>query len=183
LAARFDMFSESFDLLNVDFRGGVAWGLRRGHVSAEAFVYHQSSHLGDEILERGARKRIDYAREVARVLAAWRTGSWRFYSGPAVVLHSQSRSAQGDLTLHLGAEFGWSAWGCPMFAALDLQLPQEHHWEPNLTARMGLDLGDPALVDNRQFVFVELFRGHSNLGQYYDQREAYALLGVGFIFR
>lgn len=183
LTARFDMFSKSFDLLNTDFLGGPALGYKKGPWSWEAFAYHQSSHLGDEVLEDGTRRRIDYSREVVRFLGARSWDGFRLYAGPSYILHSLPKSSQGDLTMQAGLEYGFSLWDQPCFAATDIQSRQENDWNLNLTARVGVDLGNPWTTRNRQFIFLELFQGYSNMGQYYDVWERYAMIGIGYNFR
>jgi len=183
LTARFDVYSNSFDLLNADFLGGPALGYQNGIWSWEAFAYHQSSHLGDEVLEDGGRRRIDYGREVVRFLGAHSWESLRLYAGPSYVLHSLPKSSQGDWTLQAGLEYSFSLWDQPCFAATDIQSRQENDWNLNLTARVGVDLGNPQLTQNRQYIFLELFQGYSNMGQYYDTWERYAMIGIGYNFR
>lgn len=183
ITARFDMFSKSFDLLNADFLGGPALGYKKGPWSWEAFAYHQSSHLGDEVLEDGGRRRIDYGREVVRFLGAHSWENLRLYVGPSYVLHSLPKSAQGCWTMQAGLEYSFSLWDQPCFAATDIQFRQENDWNLNLTARVGVDLGNPQLTQNRQYIFIELFQGYSNMGQYYDAWERYAMVGIGYNFR
>ncbi|MGH7700689.1 MAG: DUF1207 domain-containing protein [Gemmatimonadales bacterium] len=48
--SQFDMRARSNDLINTDYVVGVAIGHRRGTVSGQVRIYHQSSHLGDEFL-------------------------------------------------------------------------------------------------------------------------------------
>jgi hypothetical protein len=183
ITARFDVFSNSFDLLNADFLGGPALGYKKGPWSWEAFAYHQSSHLGDEVLEDGGRRRIDYGREVVRFLGAYSWESLRLYAGPSYVLHSLPKSSQGCWTMQAGLEYGFSIWDQPCFAGTDIQSRQENDWNLNLTARVGVDLGNPHLTQDRQYLFLELFQGYSNMGQYYDVWERYAMIGIGYNFR
>ena len=46
----FDLGSDSFDLINTDFLAAGFVGYRYGDFSALGRIFHQSSHLGDELL-------------------------------------------------------------------------------------------------------------------------------------
>ena len=183
VSSRFDMFSESFDLLNIDYLGGLALGYARPPTSLEFLFFHQSSHLGDEILDRGTGSRIDYGKEVARLLWArqWRDG--RVYAGLAFTLHAFPADIQHTLTLQAGGEYALQIWKLPTFVALDVQSRQEQDWALNVSAKWGVYLGNPRKVSNRQWVFLSFFNGFSNMGQFYNVRETCAVMGVGYRFR
>lgn len=183
LTARFDVDSESFDLMNTDFIGGLALGYRRPADSLELFVYHQSSHLGDEILHREDADRIDYAREAVRLLWAHEFGPLRIYAGPTFNLHALPEEVNHTWILQTGAEYNFALFGQPMWAAADLQSRQEQGWNLNSTFQLGLELGNPALTSSRQFLFTEFFAGHSNMGQFWDRYESYQLIGIGYEFK
>ncbi|MFP4475019.1 MAG: DUF1207 domain-containing protein [Desulfatibacillaceae bacterium] len=181
--SRFDMFSDSFDLLNIDYVGGLAHGLDLGDHEFEAFVYHQSSHLGDEILDRGERRRIDYGREALRLLWGYRVGDFRFYLGGTYNFHAEVEDIDGAFWAQTGFEYRFAPWGQPMFAGLNLHAQEEHDFSPDVTLRYGVDLGDPAVTENRQQVFVQYYNGHMNLGQFWDEWEAYVMIGAAYRFR
>ena len=182
-SARFDVFSESFDLQNTDFIGGLALGNQIGSYSWEFFAYHQSSHLGDEILERGQRQRIDYGRETLRILGSYQWNKCRFYGGPSFTLHANPKAIQYKWILQTGAQVNFSLWDWPAYAALDLQSRQEHDWSVNSNAQVGIGLGGRQKKMNRQWVFIEFFHGYSNMGQFYDELETFGLIGVSYFFR
>ena len=183
MTSRFEFFSESFNMINSDFIGGAAFGHRKKHESTEIFVYHQSSHLGDETLERGERTRIDYSREVLRFLYSRNNrNGLRFYGGPSINIRSDPKDIQGRLTLQMGIERQFKLHNFPMYTALDLQSKQENGWDINLTAQVGLYLNSEEDVSYRQRLFIELFNGFSNMGQYYNERELFVRLGTQFNF-
>ena len=180
VASRFEFGSDSFDLLNADFIGGPALGYRRGNDSFEAFLYHESSHLGDETLERGDRDRIDFSFEAFRLLWSRRFEELRVYGGPTYKFSAEPDELDGRTTVQLGAERTFSVRGFPMYWAVDVQSKEEHDWDLNVAAQVGFDLGDSAWIYRQQRVFVEYFQGFSNMGQFYDERERYILVGLAF---
>jgi len=183
LSARFAFDSESFDLLNTDFIFGAAFGLGRPRWSAEALVFHQSSHLGDEILDRGERDRIDFSFEAVRLLADRRWGRTRIYGGPTIKVRADPDYQEGKVILQAGFEHGFDLWRRPFFIGLDLQSRQENDWDLNLNAQLGLILGDPLSGSNKQRLLLEYFNGRSNMGQFFDRWESRFFLGLGYSFR
>ncbi len=183
VSSRFDVFSESFNLLNIDFLGGLALGYDQAPNSFELLVFHQSSHLGDERLDHHLDTRIDYGKEEARFMyaRAWRGG--RIYGGLSFTLHALPEDIEHSFTLQGGVEDTFQVWKLNMFAALDLQSRQENDWTPNVAAKWGVWLGNPRKVKNRQWAFLSFFNGFSSMGQFYDVRETFGMLGVGYRFR
>ena len=183
MTARFDFISESFDLQNVDFIGGGAAAFAWNDWAVEAFIYHQSSHLGDEIVNRGDRDRVDFGHEAARLLASYATGAFRFYLGPSVIIRAIPSNYRGKVTGYAGVELSGRIRSVPVYAAADAQLRFDDWSKSRSTLQLGLELGDPEVTTNRQRIFVELFNGSSYMGQFYDQHERYILLGAAYCFR
>ena len=181
--ARFDLVSESFDLLNTDFIGGAAAGYQWGADSLELFFYHQSSHLGDEILDRDERERIDYGRETIRFLWSHEWNRFRFYGGPSYHIHALPEELDRKLWLQAGAEYRFFIKNRPLFIAGDFQSREEHDWSVNASGQIGFELGNPEKTSNRQWIFGEAFAGYSNMGQFWDRWERYLMIGVGYQWR
>ena len=88
---------------------------------------------------------------------------------------------EGKVTLQGGAEYRFNAFGQKMFAAVDLQSKQENGWRVNVTAQAGVYLADPEVSwFRRPRVYVEFFDGYSNMGQFWNVRDTYIMLGLGF---
>jgi len=184
IAARLNTCESSFPLYNADFLAGVAAGYRRGDDAWELLAFHQSSHLGDEILEAGERRRIDYSHESVRML--WShdfrnvgPGDLRLYGGPRINLRGFPEEIECKARVQFGGEYRWRAWDIPMYVAADAQSRHENDWDVNVAAQFGVELTDDERVERRPRVFVEFFNGFSDMGQYWDERETYILLGFG----
>ena len=127
--ALFQMDAPSKDLVNADYFGSVFGTWRRGPFSALGRIFHQSSHLGDELLVRTRLERINLTYR------AWTSSSLRFAVGlgvrAAAVLvrqepESLSRGAvQGrrGVPQHVDVAPATSAG-----AAVDLQSREEKKW-------------------------------------------------------
>jgi len=179
VTSRFDTGSPSFNQLNTDYLGGLAVGRQFGDDAWEVWVYHQSSHLGDETLDLGIRRRIDYAREAVRLLWSHDFGPLRLYGGPTYNVTGE-RFLRRRTTLQLGSEYRFEYWGRPMYVAADLQSRSEVDFRPSLATQWGMELGDPAKVRNRPRLFLEFYTGYSNMGQFWNAYENSAMVGVGY---
>lgn len=178
--ARFKMNSMSTDLLNTDYIIGMAHGWRFTENAFELFIYHQSSHLGDETLDFGHRARIDYAREAVRFMWAHDfTEDFRIYGGPTFNFSGEP-DFRHKTTVQFGGEYWFAAWGRPMYVAADVQARETNDWRPALNTQVGVVLGDPERGAVRPRLFLEFFTGYSNMGQYWNVYETSLLLGLGY---
>jgi hypothetical protein len=178
---RFQFEDSSFKLQNTDFIAGLAYGWAKDAKAYEFYFYHESSHLGDQVTPE--RERIDYSRETLRFLASQQFDKLRLYGGPSVATRILPSSVDGRLIAQGGAEYKFDCCGQSMYTALDLQSREENDWAVNATLHVGVELGDPKKVERRHKVFVELFTGHSNMGQFFNETESYVLLGVEYTFK
>jgi hypothetical protein len=183
MAARFDMFSESFDLLNTDFVGGLALGYRRGPWAGELFAFHQSSHLGDEILERGDRQRIDLSYERVRGLVSYQFPWIRCYGGAHVVVHAYPEALQGQTAIQLGTELEAALGPVPFFAAADLQVRVDELDLLGLALALGAGVGGAGPAGQRQRIFLSYYEGLSLMGQFFNEPERHGMLGVAYVFQ
>ena len=181
--ARFQTDAESFPLLNTDYYGGFAFARRFGRNAWELFVFHQSAHLGDETLDFGRRERINYGREAVRFL--WSHNileNLRIYGGPTLNVSGSQHYLRGRATLQAGGEYRFGACGAPMYAAADVQFRQQTEWRPNITGQLGMYLGRDKTANPKPKtrVFLELFTGYSDMGQYWNTYETSAMVGLGY---
>lgn len=183
VAPRFQFTSDSFDLLNTDFQGGLAFGTALGELSWEVYVFHQSSHLGDEVLAEGIREKIDYSKEGVRFLASRTWGPLRLYGGGTVNLRTEPHEYDEHLVPQCGLEWWFAGGERPAYLALDLRSREGNDWNVNTTLQIGVELGDVAKVENRHRVFIEFFTGYSEMGQFYNESESYVLAGVAYNLR
>lgn len=183
---RLDLCEQGKPVINSDYIGGAAVGYRRGRDQFELFAFHQSSHLGDEILEPESgprrRERITYSREAVRFLWARQLQEdLRFYLGPTFDLCGTPSDIGQALTLQAGAEWWFSLWNEDFFLAGDLQSRQANDFGLSFTGQTGWMLAGRA-NRHRPRLFFEFFTGHSNMGQYWDERENTFMLGFGYNF-
>lgn len=188
VTSRFNTCRSNFPQQNTDFFGGVATAYRHGKNTFELFLFHESSHLGDEVMEFTNRRRIDYSRESVRLLYArdltdelgqLLAGDWRAYAGVTFNARAFPEDIRGRSTPQVGLEYQFDLWGQRMFAAADLQIDEANDWAANIATQFGVELGDPGTPRiKRPRVFVEFYNGFSHMGQFWDDRETYIMLGL-----
>ncbi len=182
MTSRFNAGRDNFPQYNTDFIAGLAGGYRTGDHAFELLFYHQSSHLGDEILDWSERSRIDYARETVRLLWGWDVlPNVRLYAGPSVHVRAWPQDLRGRLVLQGGVEYRFDVLGQPMYAALDVQAREATEWNVNVAGQVGIELGDPDLkLLKRPKLFLEAFNGNSNMGQFWDENQTHVMVGLKF---
>jgi hypothetical protein len=181
VATRFQFNSPSFDMWATDVRGGGVYGIRFERTAYEVYFYHESSHLGDEILERGERERIDYNVNGVRLTASRNWGErLRTYGGVSVQPWATPAELQ-SFGFQAGVEVSRLPPWDRVYAALDTEWWEWRSWNPDVTAQVGIYIGPkgrgPALEAAR--LFVELRSGRVNLGQFYNETETYVAIGLG----
>jgi hypothetical protein len=183
--AIFDLASDSFDLINADYRVAVPLTYARSFYALMARVFHQSSHLGDEFLLRDEVDRVNLSYEGFDVLLSMDLPyGFRIYGGGGYLFRTEPNSLErGSVQSGLefaGRELGWPI-GVPV-AAIDIQLNEEGNWRPNISPRVGLQFGEPlGFGRNLQFL-LEYFDGKSPNGQFYDRTIRYIGFGAHLNF-
>ncbi|HEU4343867.1 MAG TPA: DUF1207 domain-containing protein [Candidatus Binatia bacterium] len=137
--SRWDI-GESLDQIGSDFRGGLSFSYKKNLWALRFQYFHESDHVGDELILRTGRERIDYRRdEVGLGLSYTPSMQYRLYAegGYGFILGKPNKPWRAQL----GIEWEGNAWfplGGQPFAALDLQTWEESKWDPNVNAQMGV---------------------------------------------
>lgn len=188
--AQFDVGSPSYDLLNSDFLIGFPLTFRIGGFSGRARVYHQSSHLGDELLLRPDHpERENLSFESAELLLSLDVGAIRVYGGGENFFQRDPANLPNNL-LHGGLElrpraaatFG-NLGSARFVAAADVKSVNDTTWRTGVNARAGFEVSRPregAVSGRRWGLFAEYYKGPSPYGQFI--RSDVTLTGIGFHF-
>jgi hypothetical protein len=183
----FDLDSPSFDLINTDFIAAALAAYRHGRLSAIGRIFHQSSHLGDELLLRDTRpERINLSYEGVDVRLSYDLPrGFRAYGGGGYLIRVDP-AGLGRGFGHTGAEWR-SPWvsralGVRPVAGLDLQFREQNDWHTDLSLRAGVQFERVSVLSRNLQVLVEYFNGRSFDGQFYRLPVEYVGLGVHFNF-
>jgi hypothetical protein len=179
MTSRFQFASKSFDLKNSDFIGGVAIGLAYDEHFFEVYLYHESSHLGDGYIKK--RDPINLSFESIRVLYAKKlTTAFLFFLGGEIKLRADPRVLDKKWTFRVGGE--WQNGGFPAYFAWDAQWKEENKGILNLNAQVGFYLNSNKGIKLRQRLYLDLYKGKTNLMQFYTEEEAYAMVGIAIAY-
>jgi hypothetical protein len=192
--AQFDLGRSSYDLLNADYIIGLPITLRRDGFSARLRVYHQSSHLGDELLlrrdppEQFERENLSF--ESAELLLSQDVGPLRVYGGGEYLVNREPEQL-GRSVAHYGAELRPSATArigtlarARLVGAVDLKTVAEQDGRTAVSARAGFEVGRPRDGGDRArrwSLLFEFYDGPSPYGQFYARDVRFTGLGFHFV--
>jgi len=183
--SRLMMKSRTVDLLNADYTGGLNLVGKRPFGLAgdlEVYIYHQSSHLGDDAVfgsDGFFYRRMNYSREVLRVLYYGALpGSASHAYGAHYILRKDPAAPRGRLVLHYNITVPLGRPEGRFFISSDLQSNEEHSWNADANLQFGMKLGDRSKQVFLQKLVLEFYYGYSRQGQFYDKRERHLSLGI-----
>ena len=181
LFAQFNMSTPSYNLTNADYTIGLPVTFRHGGNSIRFRVYHQSSHLGDELL-LGANPpdRVNLSFEALELLYSGEWRGWRIYAGGEYLVHKEPSDLK-PLSAHWGLEYRGSQpllWKGRPLAGVDMKCLEEHDWAVDTSVKAGLEFGRPGPGQRRLRVMAEWYRGFDPRGQFYVNEVEYFGLGV-----
>jgi len=180
----FNLDALSHDLVNADYRMGIPLDYRNRWFSAEALVYHQSSHLGDEFLLDTPTQRVNLSYETAQVRLSADWNSLRLYLGIERIFHSEP--SQEPWVAQQGIEFISPTAilndSLRPLIAVDVREQQENGWNPNLSCRFGVEFSSPERGRRRVQLLLEYYRGYNPNGQFYHERIETFGLGLHVYF-
>lgn len=188
--AQFDLGTASYDLLNADYLIGVPLTFRAGPISARARLYHQSSHLGDELLARDSTiKRENLSFESAELLLSLDVSALRLYGGgedfvrrDPVDLPQRLAHVGVELRPRVNVDFGPLA-VARLVAAVDAKIVNDTTNRTAVNVRGGFEFGRPhdALAPSRRWsILAQYYDGPSPYGQF--RRDHVRLTGIGIDF-
>jgi hypothetical protein len=175
----------SFDLINTDFFVAATLGYRIADFSALGRYFHQSSHLGDELLLRETvPNRVNLSYEGLDLKLSYDLPlGLRAYGGGGYLVRVDPDDL-GRGFAQAGAEWRspWSLWAGRLrpVAGVDLQFREENDWHTDVSVRAGLQFESVTVLSRNLQVLAEYFNGRSFDGQFY--RDSVEYLGVGLHF-
>lgn len=146
--------------------------------SVKLEYHHQSAHIGDELIERTGRSRIDYTREEFNAGYSFLpTSLLRCYMEAGWAWKLLNESLQEPGRFQAGVEYGFARERKAMnnlewrpFLALDLEFMEERDWQADST----LHLGYYALRGTDLWrLGLEVRRGRVPLGEFSQTDETY----------
>lgn len=185
LFAQFQLDSPSSDLINADYTIGFPLTYRFDDNSLRFRVYHQSSHLGDELLLRAnPPNRVNLSYEALELLYSREWRGFRAYGGGEYLVHKEPSDLK-PLSAHWGVEYRGNdplLWSGRPVIGVDLKNMEEHDWAVDTSIKAGLEFGHPNPGQRRLRVMLEWYEGYDPHGQFYVNKVDYFGLGVSLGF-
>jgi hypothetical protein len=182
--SEFDLNTSSMFLVSSDYVIGFPLTLRSGPASYRIFVYHQSSHLGDEYLLHNDVQRVEFSYEALNVIASYEWIKWRVYYGGEYLVHREPAEYK-PATIQGGLEYydvQQTIGSGRLVGGLDLKSTQENNWPVNASLKAGLQFNGPAGANRSLRVLLEGYKGFSPHSQFYKNRITYFGIGTYFEF-
>ena len=185
LFAQFNLDTPSANLINADYTIGLPVTYRYGDNSLRFRLYHQSSHLGDELLlGDNPPERINLSFEALELLYAREWRNWRVYGGGEYLLHKEPSDLK-PTSGHWGIEYHGSQtlfWNGRPIGGVDMKSLEEHEWNIDTSIKIGLEFGHPNPGQRRLRLMLEWYDGFDPYGQFYANEVEYFGLGVSLGF-
>ena len=185
LFAQFNMDTASHDLINADYTLGFPVTYRHGDNSLRFRIYHQSSHLGDELLlSANPPNRVNLSFEAIELLYSREWRGWRVYGGGEYLI-DKDPSTLKPLSAHWGIEYRGSKplfWNGRPIAGVDMKSLEEHDWALDTSVKAGFEFGHPNPGQRRLRLMAEWYKGYDPHGQFYVHKVDYLGLGVSLGF-
>lgn len=182
--AQFDLRAPSKDLLNADYLVGFPLTFRRDGFSARLRLYHQSSHLGDELQARTGIAPAGLAFESVELILSQEVGPLRIYAGGEYLFRREPDELDAEVA-HGGAELRVGpARGLRLVLALDVKSPAQQEFTPAWSAKGGFEFAlwnDPAHPPRVFSVLAEYYDGPSQYGQFVGEDARFWGVGLAFM--
>ena len=188
--AQFDLAAPSIDLLNADYQIALPLTMRRGGVSSRVRIYHQSSHLGDELLLRPEPpERENLSFEAVDGVVSMDVGFVRVYGGGEHYFGRDPVTLPRSL-LHTGFELRPRAMArfgnvvtIRTIGGADLKAVKDSDWRVGVNVRAGLEFARPRegeQTGRRWCLLADFYDGLSPYGQFFTSD--IRLVGIGLHF-
>ncbi len=178
-AVVFARFNKGRALAASDFRVGMPFTYRRGPWQLKLAYEHESSHLGDQLIQDTGREPIRHVRDevVLAVSRRWLTRV-RAYAQVGFAFHTNDVIGNDRDRYQVGVEWiepePWALFGSP-YAAVDVLFRRDQDFEPNVTLQAGWRWRHDARPRALRFGF-EVYRGRSPYGQFFLDDESWLAL-------
>ena len=185
LFAQFNLNTPSYDLIDEDYTVGIPVTYRYGDNSLRFRLYHQSAHLGDELLlSANHPERINLSYEATELIYSREWREWRAYGGGEYLVRKEPADLK-PLSAHWGIEYRGSkpvVWNGRPIGGVDMKSLDEHDWAVDTNVKVGLEFGHPNPGQRRLRLTAEWYNGYDPHGQFYDNKVEYFGLGISLGF-
>jgi hypothetical protein len=181
-----DLDTASWDLINEDYKGGLALFYRRNELSGLFSIYHNSSHVGDEYLLHNDVERVNFSYEAVQFKLSYDIReAYRVYGGFDYMFSPSPKDLKRWII-----QYGFEFW-CPRtyfkglirpVAGVDIKHKAEHDWQGEISLLSGIELTSKKTLWNKLHFMLEYYNGNSPNGQFHHNLIEYIAFGTHFYF-
>ncbi|MEE8267796.1 MAG: DUF1207 domain-containing protein [Gemmatimonadales bacterium] len=175
VTGRFSMHDDKSSLLSSEWWVGFNLTKQWAKWDATLQLYHESSHLGDELAETFSLTRLDWTRAVVAAWVGRRLGPFRLAGSVSRVLRGKPDlpplAAAAGLDW-FGPHFGLAGTPIQVVAGVFGDAAAQTEWRLSVMGRVGLVLGGAGGRRSLSISFIA-YDGVSLQSQFYDQSSSY----------
>lgn len=176
-----DLDTPSWDLLNSDYRFGLAFMHQKGPVSGLFRIYHFSTHAGDEVILNTGVGREDLSYEAVETIYSHSPREWlRIYGGGAYRF-SRNPKDLDPWSFQYGLELKSSRQYLKILrpiAGANFYNKEENDWHTEISLRLGAEIESEETLWHKVQFLLGYFNGPSPYGQFFYQSHEYLDFGI-----
>ena len=182
IITQFELDAPSLGKANIDFIFGLPLSWRNGDWSSRFRLYHLSSHMGDEYMEREGVDRIEHTYEGVEFLISKDFKNHRAYFGTEYNYAIEPSSIkkhmmQGGYEYYNGDTILLG--GYP-FVGINFDAYERNEYNLDTSLKAGIEFANKPHQESYFRIMLEAFTGYSPQGQFYTQKADYIGFGFGF---
>jgi hypothetical protein len=180
---RFKLASEANDMQVVDFYANLAFDVQGGSWSGRFMMYHTSSHLGDDYIQKTGVVSTKHTWDNLKWIASYNANAHLRLYGAYNYIFRELPGHLGRNAIQTGFEAasGWLKNGhAQVYWANDLQNWQRTGWNPAFSSQLGVRVAKDPETKRGVSIFTEFMTGPMPHGQFFQQKETRWNFGVTF---
>jgi hypothetical protein len=184
--AVFDFDTPSWDLQNEDYIAALPVAYRKESFSALVRLFHQSSHIGDELLLHSKIDRVNFSYEALDLKLSYDLRDWlRIYVGSEYAFSRKPKDLKPWAT-----QYGFELTGQKKYlrgilrpvAGADFKNREENNWHSEISLSMGVQVENARETWHKWQIMLGYYNGNSPNGQFHDELIEFVSLGAHFYF-
>jgi hypothetical protein len=184
--AVFDLSTPSWDLQNEDYIAALPFVYRKDSFSALVRLFHQSSHIGDELLLHSKINRVNFSYEALDLKLSHDLRNWlRVYGGGEYAFSRKPKNLKPWAT-----QYGFELTSPKKYlhgilrpvAGADFKNREENNWHSEVSVSMGVQIENSRDMWHRWQIMLGYYNGNSPNGQFHDELIELLSLGAHFYF-
>jgi len=180
-----DLDTSSWDLLNSDYRFGLAFLNQKGPVSGLFRVYHFSTHAGDEAILNSGAERQSISYEAVDTIFSYNPMEWLRVYGGGAYLFSRHPKELNPWSFQYGLELKSSHQYLKIVrpvAGANFYNTEENSWHTEISLRLGAEIESKETLWHKVQFLLGYYNGPSPYGQFFYQSHEYLDLGIHLYF-